>query len=75
MLADGDSYLHGVNDKLGYWEKTSSVNFCERDFEFNPYVAEFHNTWSSLIIILLPLWGSGTVILRRSFASRSLTSF
>ena len=57
VLADGDSYLHGVNDKLGYWDKTSSVNFCERDFEFSPYVAEFHNTWSSLIIILLPFLG------------------
>lgn len=57
VLADGDSYLHGVNDKLGYWEKTSSVNFCERDFEFNPFVAEFHNTWSSLIIIILPVLG------------------
>jgi len=57
VLADGDSYLHGVNDAQGYWDKTSSVNFCERDFEKSSYVAEFHNTWSSLVIIILPFLG------------------
>lgn len=33
----------------------SSVNFCEPDYFLSDYVAEFHNTWSSLVgISLLP---------------------
>ena len=35
--------------------KMSSVNFCEPDYFLTDYIAEFHNTWSSLVgIALLP---------------------
>lgn len=42
----------------GYWEPhSSSVDFCERNYVWSPYVAEFHNTWSSLIIAWMGLIG------------------
>lgn len=43
---------------VGYWRPhTSSVNFCEEDYLFSPYIAEFWNTLSSLVIAILPLIG------------------
>ena len=60
VLTNGAAYLHGGDelDKEGYWgAKTSSVNFCERDYQYSPYVAEFWNTLSSIWIVLLPLLG------------------
>ena len=42
----------------GYWgPKSSSVNFCEEDYAHSHYIAEFHNTWTSLLFIALPLLG------------------
>ena len=42
----------------GFWgSKTSSVNFCEADYLHSAYIAEFHNAWTSLIFIWLPLVG------------------
>jgi dihydroceramidase len=43
----------------GYWlPHTSSIQFCEEDYLFTPYVAEIHNTWSSLVgISLFPFLG------------------
>ena len=42
----------------GYWEPhTSSVDFCEPNYEASPYFAEFHNVWSSLIITFFGIFG------------------
>lgn len=51
--------LHmGGENKEGYWgEKTSSVNFCEIDYQWTPYVAELWNMLSSFIIVLFPIIG------------------
>lgn len=45
-------------DKLGYWDLTSSVNFCEENYQHNYYIAEPHNVWSSLFISLFALIGA-----------------
>jgi len=35
---------------MGYWEPhTSSVDFCERNYEHSEFVAEWHNSWSSFV--------------------------
>lgn len=42
----------------GFWEPhTSSIDFCEPNYALSPYIAEFHNTWSSLVIALMGLVG------------------
>jgi hypothetical protein len=42
----------------GYWGKrTSTIDWCEENYEVTNYVAEFWNTLSNLVIILLPLYG------------------
>jgi dihydroceramidase len=34
-----------------YWgEATSSIEWCEQNYEYSPYIAEFWNSVSSLII-------------------------
>ena len=40
----------------GFWlPHTSSVDFCEKDYLLSSYIAEFHNSWSSIVgIALLP---------------------
>ena len=60
VLADGKAYLHSSKSDVyeGYWgAKTSSVNFCESDYQHTPYIAETWNTLSSVFIVLLPLLG------------------
>ena len=43
---------------IGYWEPhSSSVDFCEPNYYLSPYIAEFHNSWSSLVIALLGIFG------------------
>lgn len=43
---------------MGYWEPhSSSVDFCEPNYLTSNYVAEFHNSWSSLFFILVALIG------------------
>lgn len=38
----------------GFWEPhTSSIDFCETNYELTSSIAEFHNTWSSLVGISL----------------------
>jgi len=42
----------------GYWEPhTSSIDFCEPNYQHTRYVAELHNSWSSLWLSFLPLVG------------------
>jgi len=43
---------------VGIWEPhSSSIDFCEPNYVVSPYVAEFHNAWSSLFIALIALVG------------------
>lgn len=43
---------------MGYWlPHTSSVDFCESDYYLSFYIAELHNTWSSLLISLMGILG------------------
>ncbi|KAJ1738772.1 hypothetical protein H4R22_003084 [Coemansia sp. RSA 1290] len=38
----------------GYWgDVTSSVDWCEENYEWTPYIAEFFNSWSSVAMIIL----------------------
>ncbi|KAI8912642.1 alkaline phytoceramidase family protein [Gorgonomyces haynaldii] len=42
-----------------FWgQVTSSVDWCEINYEVTPYVAEFFNTISSLAMAIVGLWGS-----------------
>jgi dihydroceramidase len=36
---------------------SSSVDFCEPNYYISKYIAEFHNTWSSLFITLISIFG------------------
>ncbi|KAJ2723592.1 hypothetical protein GGI07_002547 [Coemansia sp. Benny D115] len=38
----------------GYWgEVTSSVDWCEDNYQYSAYIAEFFNSWSSLAMVIL----------------------
>lgn len=42
----------------GFWEPHSaSVEFCEPNYLHSTYIAEFHNAWSSLAVVIVPLVG------------------
>ena len=42
----------------GFWEPhSSSVDFCEPNYMHSPYIAEFHNVWSSVFISVLAALG------------------
>jgi dihydroceramidase len=43
----------------GFWgpPHTSSIDFCEENYAVTPFVAEFHNTWSSIPIAFVGLFG------------------
>ncbi|KAJ2470577.1 alkaline ceramidase ydc1 [Coemansia sp. RSA 2322] len=39
---------------IGFWgDVTSSMDWCEENYEWTPYIAEFFNSWSSLAMVLL----------------------
>jgi dihydroceramidase len=43
---------------MGYWEPhTSSVDFCEPNYQLTPYLAEPHNVWSSGVFVFLGIFG------------------
>jgi dihydroceramidase len=43
--------------KMGYWgEVTSTIDWCETNYEVTHYVAEFWNTLSSLFIAWVGLY-------------------
>lgn len=43
---------HNGDDNQGYWgAKTANTNWCESDYVVTPYVAEFFNALSSLLIV------------------------
>ncbi|KAJ2778398.1 alkaline ceramidase ydc1 [Coemansia javaensis] len=38
----------------GFWgDVTSSVDWCEPNYEWTPYIAEFFNSWSSMAMVVL----------------------
>jgi len=40
-----------------YWgEMDTNILFCEQKYNISSYISEFHNTWSNLFFILLPLY-------------------
>ncbi|CEO99199.1 hypothetical protein PBRA_001105 [Plasmodiophora brassicae] len=44
--------------QTGYWPQTASVNWCEDDYVFTPYVAEFANSLSSLAMCVVGICGA-----------------
>lgn len=47
-----------AGQKEGWWSpKTATMNWCEDDYVITPYVAEFFNAFSSLLIVLNGLYG------------------
>lgn len=59
---------------MGFWEPhSSSIDFCERNYENSHHIAELHNTWSSLLGISLfgligLIWGNPTKEIRHTLA-------
>lgn len=60
---------------IGYWgDVTSSMDWCEPNYEWTPYIAEFFNSWSSLAMVILgeavarmnPTYNSTFTLLGRS---------
>ena len=46
----------------GYWTsfgKAASIDWCEPNYTHSPYVAEWWNTWSSLWLVVMGLYGLG----------------
>jgi dihydroceramidase len=47
-----------VSDIIGFWgPSTSSVDWCESNYEMNAYMAEFNNTTSSFSLVLAGVLG------------------
>ena len=50
-----NSFL-SVNQSAGYWgAKSSTIDWCEANYEVTYYIAEFWNTVSNLVMIILPI--------------------
>jgi dihydroceramidase len=44
--------------KLGYWgQVTSSVDWCETNYEYTEYIAEYFNTISSVAMVIVGVLG------------------
>lgn len=57
-FATDPSFSSLTGNTPGYWEPhTSSINFCEPDYHLLKFVAEFHNSWSSLFFTYVGLMG------------------
>jgi dihydroceramidase len=47
-----------MSEMKGYWlPHSSSIDFCEPNYLISPFIAEFHNSWSSGIIALMGIIG------------------
>jgi dihydroceramidase len=47
-----------MKEKIGYWNNaTSTIDWCEINYEITYYIVEFWNTISNLTMILLPSYG------------------
>lgn len=56
-IVGNNKHLEAV-ELQGYWPKTSSVNFCEGDYQHSHYIAELHNVWTSAIFVALAIYGA-----------------
>lgn len=46
-----------TSGKEGFWgERTATIDWCESNYELSEYMAEFWNTVSNLVMIVLPLY-------------------
>ncbi|KAK9722013.1 alkaline ceramidase ydc1 [Basidiobolus ranarum] len=60
---------------LGYWGKrTATLDWCEENYVVCKYIAEFHNTLTNAVFVLLALYGLHTVK-KLKMETRFLTSF
>ncbi|GLE07402.1 hypothetical protein PINS_up017564 [Pythium insidiosum] len=42
----------------GYWgAPTAMIDWCEANYEYSPYIAEFWNTISNLLFVVLGIYG------------------
>uniref|UniRef100_A0A0A9YI20 Alkaline ceramidase n=1 Tax=Lygus hesperus TaxID=30085 RepID=A0A0A9YI20_LYGHE len=50
-------------EKEGFWgTPTSTIDWCENNYDFSYFIAEMTNTVSNLMMILPPIWGMIEVI-------------
>jgi len=57
-LSPNNSFESGNHDHPGFWgSPTSSIDWCERNYEVSYYIAEFWNTISNLAFILVGVMG------------------
>ena len=46
------------NEYHGFWGRpTSSIDWCEDNYAFTPYIAEFWNTLSNFAFVVLAMYG------------------
>ncbi len=59
-------------EQNGYWGKrTATIDWCESNYEVSRFIAEFWNTISNLVMILLPLYAIYWSFKHRQFAKRN----
>ena len=46
-----------IKNQHGYFKMTANTNWCEADYIYSQYIAEFWNTLSSLAIVVWGAWG------------------
>jgi dihydroceramidase len=47
-----------MQESKGFWgQRTATIDWCESNYEITEYIAEFWNTVSNLVMIVLPLYG------------------
>uniref|UniRef100_A0A7S2SET6 Alkaline phytoceramidase n=1 Tax=Mucochytrium quahogii TaxID=96639 RepID=A0A7S2SET6_9STRA len=56
-LVFGKEYRAPNGTATGYWGVPTGINWCEVDYAWNPYVAEFWNTISSVAFVIAGLAG------------------
>ena len=50
--------MENAGKRVGFWgERTATIDWCEQNYEQTYYIAEFWNTVSNLVMIVLPLYG------------------
>ena len=60
------SPLPRSEENMGYWGKpTSTLDWCERNYEVTYYIAEFWNTITNLCMIIPPIYGMITCYQQR----------